>query len=304
MVFWVRVFEPLGGQHRGSMTSHELPTPEALALTVPHFSPEALDYLIVQISPYLPAPSRRGPKGMAITVPVRLALGHLREGVSLRGMARILGVPTTTLRDNLNPVLAAFDRLEPVLPDGTVIDDFDDIAWWCAEAGGTVIVDGTEFAVARPGDQQAQRPFYSGKKKTHTSKTIAVCDGASNLLWATPLVGGATHDLTALRDANLPEHLADSELDVLADSGFQGLQHDVPTIELPTRLRRRDEALTAVERFFNSVLASNRVRVEHAIGRLKQWRCLTVPKQRRDLIERWLPVCWALTSFQQAWPRP
>lgn len=109
---------------------------------------------------------------MAIATRVRLALGHLREGVSLRGMARILGIPTTTLRDNINPVLAAFDHLEPVLPDGTVIADFDDIVWWCAEAGGTVIVDGTEFCVARPGDQQAQRPFYSAKKKTHTAKTI------------------------------------------------------------------------------------------------------------------------------------
>lgn len=240
---------------------------------------------------------------MAITVRVRLALAHLREGVSLRGMARMLGIPATTLRDNINPVLAAFDRLEPVLPDGTTIDDFDDIAWWCAEAGGTLIIDGTEFSVARPGDQAAQRPFYSGKKKTHTTKTIAVCDGSSNLLWATPLVGGATHDLAALRDANLPAHLAESCLDVLADSGFQGLQHDVATIELPTRRRRKNETLTAIERFFNSVLASARVRVEHAIGRLKQWRCLTVPRQRRDLLERWLPVCWALTSYQQAWPQ-
>lgn len=285
------------------MTSLDGPTPEALARTVPHFSPEALDHLIAAIAPHLPPPSRRGPKGMPIPVRVRLALAHLREGVSLRGMARMLGIPATTLRDNINPVLAAFDQLEPVLPDGTIIDDFDDVAWWCAESGGTVIVDGTEFGVARPRDQAAQRPFYSGKKKAHTTKTIAVCDRDSNLLWATPLVAGATHDLAALRDANLPAHLAESDLEVLADSGFQGLQHDVPAVELPTRRRHKAEALSAVERFFNSVLSANRVRVEHAIGRLKQWRCLTVPKQRRDLLERWLPVCWALTSYQQAWPR-
>lgn len=270
---------------------------------MPHFSPQALAHLIAAIIPYLPAPSRRGPKGMSIELRVRLALAHLREGVSLRGLARIHGIAATTLRDNINPVLAAFDRLEPVLPDGSVIEDFDDIAWWCAEAGGTVIIDGTEFSVARPRDQAAQRPFYSGKKKLHTTKTIAVCDADSNLLWTTPIVAGATHDLTALRDANLPAHLAESCLDVLADSGFQGLQREVPAIELPTRRRRRDEALTATDRFFNSLLASARVRVEHAIGRLKQWRCLTVPKQRRDLLERWLPVCWALTSYQQAWPR-
>lgn len=303
MLIWVRVVEPLGGHDRGSMTSQDQPTPEALVRTVPHFSPQALDHLIAAITPYLPAPPRRGPKGMEIGLRVRLALAHLREGVSLRGMARIHGIAATTLRDNVNPVLAAFDRLEPVLPDGTTIENFDDISWWCAETGGTAIIDGTEFSVARPQDQAAQRPFYSGKKKLHTTKTIAVCDRDSNLLWATPIVAGATHDLTALRDANLPVHLAESGLDVLADSGFQGLQREVPTIELPTRRRSKNEELSAVERFFNSVLASARVRVEHAIGRLKQWRCLTVPKQRRDLLERWLPVCWALTSYQQAWPR-
>jgi len=101
----------------------------------------------------------------------------------------------------------------------------------------------------------------------------------SNLLWATPIVGGATHDLTAIRESNMPDSLAESELDVLADSGFQGLQRDVATIELPTRRRHKDEALTVIERFFNSILSKHRVRVEHAIGRLKQWRCLTVPKQ-------------------------
>lgn len=38
---------------------------------------------------------------------VQLALAHLRESVSLRGPARIRGIPPTTLRDNVNPVLAA-----------------------------------------------------------------------------------------------------------------------------------------------------------------------------------------------------
>lgn len=285
------------------MTSLDSPTPEALGLTVPHFSPAALDHLIAQIAPLLPPPPRRGPKGMPLIERVQLALAHLREGVSLRGLARIKGIPPTTLRDNVNPVLAALDQLSPVLPDGRTIEDFDDIIAWCAEHGGTVIVDGTEFGVARPSDDKVQRPFYSGKRKAHTTKTIAVTDGASNLLWATPLVPGSTHDITALRDANLAIHLGDSGLDVLADSGFQGLQREVATIELPTRRQRSDRALTRVDRFFNTVLARARVRVEHGIGRLKQWRCLTAPKQRRDLLERWLPVCWALTSFQQAWPR-
>lgn len=298
----VRVGELLGGQHRGSMTSHDVPTPEALARTVPHFSPAALDHLIAQISPLLPPPARRGPKGMPTVERVQLALAHLREGVSLRGLARIRSIPATTLRDNVNPVLAAFEQLAPVLPDGTRIDSFDDIACWCAEHGARIIVDGTEFTVARPADQDEQRRFYSGKRKSHTTKTIAVTDAESNLLWATPVVAGTTHDLTALRDANLAVHLDRCGLDVLADSGFQGLQREVTWIELPAR-RHKERPLTIVDRFFNTVLARARVRVEHGIGRLKQWRCLTAHKQHRHQIERWLPACWALTSFQQAWPR-
>lgn len=238
---------------------------------------------------------------MPIVERVQLALAHLREGVSLRGLARVCSIPATTLRDNINPVLAAFEQLAPVLPDGTRIDDFDDIARWCAEHGTSIIVDGTEFSVARPSDQDEQRRFYSGKRKSHTIKTIAVTDATSNLLWVTPVVAGTTHDLTALRDANLAVHLDNSGLDVLADSGFQGLQREVTWVELPTR-RTKDRPLTIVDRFFNTVLARARVRVEHGIGRLKQWRCPTVHKQHRHLIERRRPACWALTTYQQAWP--
>ena len=135
------------------MTSHDTPTPEALQITVPHFSLQALTHLIAAITPLLPPAPKRGPKGMAITTRVRLALSYLREGVSIRGLARISGIPVTTLRDNIGPILEAFDRLAPLLPDGTIIGDFDDIAWWCAETGGTIIVDGTELAIARPTGQ-------------------------------------------------------------------------------------------------------------------------------------------------------
>lgn len=51
-----------------------------------------------------------------MTPEVRLALGHLRQVISLRGMARILGIPATRLRDNFNPVSSC------CLPDGTAIE--------------------------------------------------------------------------------------------------------------------------------------------------------------------------------------
>ncbi|MBK6857043.1 MAG: hypothetical protein IPG97_10990 [Microthrixaceae bacterium] len=171
------------------MTSHVPPTPEALASTVPHFSAEALAHLIAAITrscrhhPNVVPRAWRSPNESG-------SLAYLREGCRL-GAGPITSIPNTTLRDNINPVLAAFDparsgaarrhrdrelrRRDPMV---------------CQE--GKVIIDGTDFTVARPGDQDLQRPFYSGKRKTHTTKTIAVCDSSSNLMWVTPLVAGAT----------------------------------------------------------------------------------------------------------------
>lgn len=137
--------------------------------------------------------------------------------------------------------------------------DVDDIAWWCAEHATAVIVGGTEFAVARPGGEAAQSRFYSGRRKTHTHKTIAVCDAASNLLWATPLVRGATHNLPVLRTGAL-----------------RRLAH--PATERSPRSSG----------FFNSVLASNQMRIEHAMRRLKQWRCLTT----RNSVETRSGACY------------
>lgn len=107
---------------------------------------------------------------MPILERVQLALAYLREGVSLRGLARITAIPPTTLRDNVDPVLAALEQLTPVLPDGTAIEDFDDVIDWCAHHGGKIIVDGTEFGTEKPSDDKAQRPFYSGKRKAHAAR--------------------------------------------------------------------------------------------------------------------------------------
>ena len=53
------------------------------------------------------------------------------------------GRARSPLRDSIDLVLAALDRLGPVRirPDGTTIDDFDCTTGWYAETGGTVIVD-------------------------------------------------------------------------------------------------------------------------------------------------------------------
>lgn len=72
--------------------------------------------------------------------------------------------------------------------------------------------------------------------------------------------------------------VTDAGRDCPLSARSQGPSARRPSRRAPTRRRRGDRALTRVDRFFNTVLARTRVRVEHGIGCLKRWRCrLTAP---------------------------
>lgn len=133
---------------------------------------------------------------------------------------------------------------------------------WCEAHGQTMILDGTELGVQKAKDQVEQRKCYSGKKKRHTYKTIGVADAHRNLLWLTPPSPGSIHEITLMRDAGLVEKLAKLELDILYDLGAQGLQHEIDGLIIPTK-KPRGGLMSDVAKFFNRVLASERVYVEH-----------------------------------------
>ncbi|MSP87189.1 MAG: IS5/IS1182 family transposase, partial [Alphaproteobacteria bacterium] len=58
-----------------------------------------------------------------------------------------------------------------------------------------------------------------------------------------------------------------------ADSGYQGYQNDHPATDIPYK-RSKKKPLTKDERAYNQSLSRFRVRVEHAIARLKSFRVL------------------------------
>lgn len=73
------------------MTSLDWPTPEALALTVPHFSPQALDHLIAQITPH--------PAAILGLVAARLCSASTMMGAAIGAViAWALGLVIDTVR--------------------------------------------------------------------------------------------------------------------------------------------------------------------------------------------------------------
>ena len=130
-----------------------------------------------------------------------------------------------------------------------------------------VLVDGMERPIQRPKQTSTNRKHYSGKKKRHTRKAIVVADTNRRIGCLTRSKRGARHDKRLADARRVIQGLPDT-VSVLADSAFQGSQH--PQLCLP-RKGSKKQPLSAADRGWNRLVASVRVRVEHAIGGLKRF---------------------------------
>ncbi len=143
-----------------------------------------------------------------------------------------------------------------------------------------LIIDCTEQPIQRP--SRKQRCWYSGKKKRHTIKSEITITEQGRIVGVSKPAPGRVHDLEIRRRGPpLPEGAH-----AYADSGYQGLQQDHSGVEIPYK-RTKTRPLTKDERAYNHALSRFRVRVEHAIARLKSFRILSeryrYPRERYDV---------------------
>jgi len=83
-------------------------------------------------------------------------------------------------------------------------------------------VDGTARRRQRPRDARKPKAHYSGKKKTHTDKTILLInEHTSKVVYLGPTLPGKTHDKKAVEEAPV-SYRTNTTLD--KDSGFQGYE--------------------------------------------------------------------------------
>lgn len=143
------------------------------------------------------------------------------------------------------------------------------------------IIDATEQRVRRPQDPpgtppedrgRAQRPYYSGKKKTHTVKTQIAITLDGQIAEVSTTVPGSVNDLTLLRQSKTLTRVPGAPL---MDSGYQGIQKDVPD-QLLYRAHRasRGHPLTPEQKAANRELGRHRVRIEHTLAFMKHYQVL------------------------------
>lgn len=148
-----------------------------------------------------------------------------------------------------------------------------------------VLVDSKEQRIRRPsGGWEAQKPYYSGKKKAHTLKTQLATDLEGRVLSVSESVPGPMSDVELLRQSRLPEQLTEEEA-MAADLGYLGIEKDYPTVDfyLPFK-KKRGQPLTEAQKAFNKALASVRVKIEHTFARMNRFgACAEVFRQRRAM---------------------
>nr|WP_155073931.1 transposase family protein [Streptomyces taklimakanensis] len=194
-----------------------------------------------------------------------LTLAHLRNGhpppASGRGhpharLAAGFGIGTTTAYRYITEAVEVLAALAPTLAD----------AARAASSKAFVLLDGTLLPIDRIA---ADRPFHSGKHKRHGMNVQVLADPFGRLLWVSPALPGAVHDVRAAREHGIIDALAEVGITCWADKGYRGVGRTVRT-----PCWGRWETLSTGQQAVNRSHAKIRALVEQAMATLKSWRLL------------------------------
>ena len=105
----------------------------------------------------------------------------------------------------------------------------------------------------------------------------SVADPAGRLIWVSPALPGARHDMGAATEHGILNALNHAAIPVVADRGYQGAG---PTVRVPQRRRRLDpdtghyRPLSQNQKDVNTAHARQRGPGERANAQLKSWKIL------------------------------
>src|SRR6476659_352904 len=212
-----------------------------------------------------------------------LVLAHLNKGETYTALAAGFGVGTATV---FRYVREGVDVLAAVAPSLNKALDL-------ARRKAFVILDGTLLPIDRVGMTSGyDRAFYSGKHKRHGVNVQVIADPAGRLVWASPALPGARHDMGAAREHGIIAALNAAGISVWADTAYQG---GGSAIRVPQRRRRLDpdtgryRRLSRAQKEVNAAHARQRGPGERTNAQLKSWQALrkirSCPRGATDLVK-------------------
>ncbi|MFD5161977.1 transposase family protein [Streptomyces hawaiiensis] len=134
---------------------------------------------------------------------------------------------------------------------------------------------------------------------------MVLTDGDGRMLFCSPTGPGSCADITHARQSGLVKLLADGPaVEILADAGYQGrgAQTGGRVVTPPHRkfTKNAPDWYGEMHERQRKAHSSRRIRVEHGIAHLKNWRALARHLGRREHARDTIQAAAGLLSHQQA----
>jgi len=129
--------------------------------------------------------------------------------------------------------------------------------------------------IQRPVDMDEQEEYYSGKKKCHTVKNALLIDDDCCIRFLSATYAGKWHDKALVDDE---QYRLPGGSVLYQDMGFQGFTVVGAHVKQPTK-KSRGGVRTDAQKTENHRIASEKMRIEHAMASVK--RCRIVKDKMR-----------------------
>jgi hypothetical protein len=160
------------------------------------------------------------------------------------------------------------------------------------------IIDATEIFIQQPSSPVAQQLTFSSYKNHNTLKAMVGITPSGAVCFVSKMFGGCVSDKELTIQSGILDLLEPGD-SVMADRGFtiadlleeRGVDLNIPPMKLQPQLT--EDELVETRR-----IASVRIHVERAIGRLKSYHILNnVPNSMAGLADRIFFICTVFTNF-------
>ena len=211
-----------------------------------------------------------------------LVIAYLRKGETYTELACGFAIGTSTVYRYVREAITLLAAMAPTLEQAIEV----------ARGKAFVILDGTLLRIDRVGMASGRdRAFYSGKHKAHGVNVQVIADPAGRLVWISPTLPGARHDMGAARQHGIVDALNQAGIQTIADTAYQG---GGAAIRVPQRRRRLDpdtgryRPLSPSQKQVNRAHARQRGPGERVNAELKNWRVLrkirSCPSRASELV--------------------
>lgn len=232
-------------------------------------------------------------------------LVHLRHATTHDVLASWFGVDRSTITRAIGEVRPLLAERGCTISTGVRLRTLAEVIDHIGASGKTGIIDGTEIRVRRPAAGRKDRDkFISGKSKQNAVKAMVVTDSDGRMLFCSPTQHGSCADITHARQLGLVRLLEGGPAaEILADAGYQGLGAQTGgRVVTPPHRKFKKNAPEWYEEMYErqrKAHSSRRIRVEHGIAHLKNWRALARHLGRREHISDTVQAVAGLLSHQQ-----